>query len=80
MPRGRATRLSSGHSASGVSQGSVINRASGFADRNLGMAVILSPRPGIWSLRSAELRDDGSRGGRPPVVLPHVPLLGARLG
>ena len=76
MPRGRATRLSSGHCASGVSQGSVINRASGFADRNLGMAVILSPRPGIWSLRSAQRRDDGSRGGRSPVVLPHVPAPG----
>ena len=37
MPRGRATRYSSGHSASGVAQGRVINRESGCAARNLGM-------------------------------------------
>ena len=38
MPRGRATSFSAGHSASGVSQGRVIRRASGCADKNLGTA------------------------------------------
>ena len=55
MPRGRATRSSSGQSSNGVAQGSVINRASGCAAQNLGIGVILSPaasgineRPPAW--------------------------------
>ena len=46
MPRGSATSMSSGHSASGVSQGRVSSRVSGLAEENLGTGLSCQTRIG----------------------------------